>query len=34
MGIIARELALRRRALDPEKFLGAETIPLEDHANW
>jgi hypothetical protein len=34
MTIVARELALRRRALDPEKFLGAATIPLEDHANW
>ncbi len=34
VGIIGRELALRRRALDTEKFLGAESIPLEDHANW
>ena len=34
LGIIARELALRKRSLDPEAFLGADTIPLEDHANW
>jgi hypothetical protein len=34
MAIVGRELALRRRALDPEKFLGVSTIPLEDHANW
>ncbi len=34
MAIIARELALRQRSLDTEAFLGAETIPLEDHANW
>lgn len=34
MAIITRELALRRRSMDPEAFLGAETIPLEDHGNW
>jgi hypothetical protein len=33
-GIIARELATRKRSLSTERFLGAETIPLEDHANW
>jgi hypothetical protein len=34
VGIIARELALRRRPISTERFLGAESKPLEDHANW
>lgn len=34
MSIIARELVTRKRSLSAERFLGAKTIPLEDHANW
>jgi len=34
MAIIVRELLTRKRSLSTERFLGAETIPLEDHANW
>lgn len=33
-GIIAREVATRKRSLSTARFLGAATIPLEDHANW
>ncbi len=33
VGVIGRELALRRRSPDPDRFLGADEIPLEDHAN-
>jgi len=34
LAIIGREVAFKGRSLDSGKFLGAETIPLEDHANW
>lgn len=32
--IIVRELALRRRSVDYQKFLDAEEIALENHDNW
>lgn len=34
LAIIGREIVFKGRALDSKKFLDAETIPLEDHANW
>ena len=32
--IIGREVLLKGRSMDSRKFLGDETILLEDHANW
>ena len=34
LAIIGREVALKGRSLDSRRFLGAEEIALEDHANW
>jgi hypothetical protein len=34
LATIAREVLWKGRSLDSRKFLGAETITLEDHANW
>ena len=34
LAIIGHEVAFKGRSLDSRKFLGAETITLEDHANW
>jgi len=32
--IIAREIMLKGRSMNAERYLGAREIPLEDHANW
>ena len=34
LAIVGREILWKGRSLDSRKFLGAETIALEDHANW
>ena len=34
LATIGREVLLKGRHLDSRKFLGSETIALEDHANW
>ena len=34
LAIIGREVAFKGRSLDSKRFLGAEEIALEDHANW
>jgi hypothetical protein len=34
LAIIGREVAFKGRSLDSRRFLGAEEIALEDHANW
>lgn len=34
LATIGREILLKGRSLDSRKFLGAETIALEDHSNW
>jgi hypothetical protein len=32
--IVSRELLLRKRAMDSNRWLGAERIVLEDHDTW
>jgi hypothetical protein len=34
LAMIGREVLWKGRSLDSKKFLGADTIALEDHANW
>jgi hypothetical protein len=34
VAIIGREVAIKGRSLDSRRFLAAEKIALEDHANW